>query len=353
MRVLVIADTDLDGTGAAAIITKYHRLFAKRSKMPPFRMQERDVVEVYFPDRVTLNREFENRKLIQSIHDKYDLIYLCDTGLNSPEGNKNLGEILAPKTIYFDHHATNLDRQQEYADRYKGFYIEEGARCTAKIAFDTLRHFLTVDGTVNQLKEFKKLQKFALLVNDLDLWYRKILRSTELADYEAIVGPEKGYAAWLEIAENPDSNTADMVEVLETVKKQKERSLALARATLVKHKGYKTPFHTCLVDDWASWVSGEICPKTGMLAMFDISRKSLSFRVGSKYIGTEWHDAKEPKPNCLHFAEVLGGGGHPQAAGVSTGEASPIFKELSRRLGELLLEVNDEGKKAKKTTRER
>lgn len=337
MKILIIADTDLDGTGAAAIITKYHQLFTRRSKLPPFRLQYLDEIETYFPDRVELNKKFEDTAWTDNIWYTYDLIYLCDTGLNTDKGNENLGKI-ASKVVYFDHHETNLERQRPYIDRYHGFYVEEGGRCTSKMAYDVLLGILLGSAFPEKVKQFQKLQKFALLVNDHDLFYRNIARSADLADYEAVVGPEKGYEVFLQICENPDANIDDMAEVLEEVAKEKRRSLSLARATLVKHKGYKTPFHTCFVDDWASWVSGEICPKTGMLAMFDLSRKSLSFRVGPKFIGTEWQRSTEPKPNCLHFAEPLGGGGHPQAAGVSTGEASPVFKQLSRRLGEILLE---------------
>lgn len=340
MRVLIIADTDLDGTGAAAIITKYHQLFNTRSKMPPFKVQERDTLKVYFPDRVELNKQFENTEWVDQVFGTYDLIYLCDTGLDSDLGNKNLGRI-ASKVVYFDHHETNLQRQEQFIDQYKGFHVEEGPSCTAKIAYDTL--YAQLRGSDPEKAErFRKLKKFSLLVNDLDMWYRRMLRSTELADYVAIVGPLRGYEAWVEIAESPDVTTPDMAEVLARVAKEKKQSLALAQATLVKHKGYKTPFHTCLVDDWASWVAGEICPKTGMIAMFDIRRKSLSFRVGPKYVGMEWHKTKGTKPNCLDFAQPLGGGGHPQAAGVSTGEASPVFKQLSRRLGEILLEDYNE-----------
>lgn len=344
MRVLIIADTDLDGTGAAAIITKYHELFKTQRHMFAA-IVPRDEVDTYFPDRVELNKRFEDSEWVQSIFFKYDLVYICDTGLNTDEGNANLANILAPKVVYFDHHATNLERQRHYADRYKGFHIEEGPSCTAKIAYDTLvAHLESTNRNEKDIRQFKRLKKFSLLVNDLDLWYRKMLRSTELADYEAVVGPERGYAAWMEIAENPDVNTDDMSSVLEKVAKQKRQSLALAHATLVKHKGYKTPFHTCFVDDWASWVAGEICPKTGMIAMFDVRRKSLSFRVGPKYIGMEWHKATGTKPDCLDFAEPLGGGGHPQAAGVSTGECSPLFKQLSACLGELLLETYNDGR---------
>ena len=77
---------------------------------------------------------------------------------------------------------------------------------------------------------------------------------------------------------------------------------------------------------------------TGLIAMFDVRRKNLGFRVGPRYLGTAWHKAKGTKPDCLDFAEPWGGGGHPQAAGISTGEASPIFKQLSEKLGEILLE---------------
>lgn len=342
MKVFIIADTDLDGTGAATIITKYHQLFQTKSHSiwRPFGVQPRDEIEVYFPDRVELNQKFEDSRWVDEIWNSYDLIYLCDTGLNTDIGNENLGRI-ASKVIYFDHHSTNLERQYNYADRYKGFHVEEGSSCTAKIAYDTLFADLQADSCrcpPDKAIQFRKLKKFSLLVNDLDLWYRTMPRSTELADYEAMVGPYKGYETFLQICENPDENPYHMQEVLNKVSAEKNRSLSLAKATLVKHKGYKVPFHTCIVDGWASWVAGEVCPKTGLLAMLDTSTKALSFRVGSKYAGTAWHDAKQPKPNCLEFAEPLGGGGHPQAAGVSTGEASPIFKQLSQRLGEILLE---------------
>lgn len=343
MRVLVIADTDLDGTGAATIITKYHELFSRRSLFTPWKI-EKDTVEIHFPNRVQLNEEFANEKWIRHIDNKYDLIYLCDTGLNTREGNINLGTVLAPKTIYFDHHETNLKNQEDYKDRYKGFYVEEGERCTAKIAYDTLAELLGRETADNQpegqarYKKFREFKKFAGLVNDLDMWYRMFPRSSELGEYIAVVGAEKAYPRMLKIAATPDQNVDDMEEVLSRVASEKSRSLELAKSTLVKHKGYKTPFHTCMVDDWASWVAGEICPPSGMIAMFDVRYKTLSFRVGPKYIGMEWHKAKGKKPNCLDFAEPLGGGGHPQAAGVSTAEACAIFKKLSQRLGELLLE---------------
>lgn len=343
MRILVIADTDLDGTGAATIITKYHELFDRRSLLKPWKV-EKDIVEIHFPSRTQLNEEFANEEWVRHVDAKYNLVYLCDTGLNTEAGNKHLGEILAFKTIYFDHHETNLQNQEAYRDNYKGFYVEEGERCTAKIAYDTLASTLAHETSAHRLEsrdrysKFRELKKFAGLVNDLDMWYRMFPRSSELGEYVAVVGAANAYPCMLKIATTPDVNVDDMEEVLSKVAADKARSLELAQATLIKHKGYKTPFHTCMVDDWASWVAGEICPVSGMIAMFDVRHKTLSFRVGSKYVGTEWHKAKGKKPNCLDFVIPLGGGGHPQAAGVSTAESCAVFKKLSQRLGEILLE---------------
>ena len=36
----------------------------------------------------------------------------------------------------WNHHQTNYDRQEPYIKNYKGFYVKEGARCTAKITYD-------------------------------------------------------------------------------------------------------------------------------------------------------------------------------------------------------------------------
>jgi oligoribonuclease NrnB/cAMP/cGMP phosphodiesterase (DHH superfamily) len=341
MRILVIADQDLDGTGSATIITKYWDLFASRSPMPPFKLRSEHSVECSFPHRSELNGNFENEKWVQDKFEAYDRIYICDTAPNSEKANRNIGTILAPKVVYFDHHATNLKRLLPYKENFLSFNIEEGERCSAKITFDTLYAELS-ESNPDKAEEFQGLRKFSLLVNDLDMWYRKMPRSTELADFVAVAGPVAAYTELQEICYTPDTSTPVMLPVLEKISKAKNSSLSLAQATLVKHGGYIAPFYTCLVDDWASWVAGELVASNGVIASFDVARKSLSFRVGPDYSGTEWHRAPEPKPNCLDFAEPLGGGGHPQAAGVSTGESSPIFKQLSQRLGEILLETYNE-----------
>jgi len=337
-KVLIVADTDLDGTGSAVIITKFYEMFYG-SKIP---FKKGTKIDAVFPSRKALDDYFSDSEWCEKIKAQYDHIYLCDTAPNNLEGCKNIGTILAPKMTIFDHHSTNLDRLQPYINNFTdasgwgGFNIIEGERCSARITFDVLRECSRGSDKFNVFK------KFAELVNDHDLWHRMLPRSTELADYVATVGAETAYHTFLRIADEPDMNVEDMEEVIGSVDKAKQSSLALAQATLVKHKGYKSPFYTCLVDDWASWVGSEVVAKTGLVAMFDIKRGSLSFRVGAKYRGTSWHKAKGTKPNALDFAEPLGGGGHPQAAGVGTGEASPIFKQLSEKLGELLLETYNE-----------
>lgn len=341
MRVLVIADQDLDGTGSATIITKYWDLFAARSAMPPFKVKRDVFVDCSFPHRSELNEMFEDEDWVRHKLEHYEKIYICDTAPNSEQAIRNIGTLLAPKVIYFDHHATNLKRLLPYKNNFLSFNIEEGERCSAKITFDTLYAELS-ESHPDKAEEFKGLRKFALLVNDLDMWYRKMPRSTELADFVAVAGPVAAYMELQEICYTPDTNTLVMIPILEKISTAKRNSLSLAQATLVKHEGYKAPFYTCMADDWSSWVAGELAPSNGIIAMFDLARKSLSFRVGPDYVGMEWHRAEEPKPNCLDFAELLGGGGHPQAAGVSTGEASPIFKQLSERFGEILLETYNE-----------
>jgi len=337
-KVLIVADTDLDGTGSAVLITKFYEMFYS-SKIP---FKKGHQIDVQFPDRRDLDVVFHEDSCKKMV-EYYDHIYLCDTAPNDLGACKNIGTILAPKMTIFDHHSTNLDRLQPYAKNFTdrnggGLHIIEGERCSAKIAFDTLKGTLYREPAA----QYNVYKKFAGLVNDLDLWYRKFPRSTELADYVAVVGAEAAYPVLLQVADNPDKSVGDMEKVINSVNKAKRQSLGLAHATLVKHKGYKSPFYTCLVDDWASWVGSEVVAATGLVAMFDIRRKSLSFRVGARYTGTAWHKAKGKKPNALDFAELLGGGGHPQAAGVSTGEASPIFKQLSERLGEILLETYNE-----------
>lgn len=341
MRILVIADSDLDGTGSATIVTKYHELFTERSWKSFFRSKPRDTVYASFPDRLWLNTKFEDPVWVRKCVEYYDLIYICDIGVSTEKANKNLGQIMAPKVVYFDHHSTTLDKQSSYIDNYKSFNVIEGSRCSANIAYDILHEQLIELNREDLVGRFKKLYSFSFLVNDLDMWHRTVKRSTELGDYVASVGARPAYETLLSVCEAPYKNIGNMSDTLQKVASQKEHSLSLAKATLVKHKGYKTPFHTCIVNDWASWVAGELCPKTGMLGMFDVKKASLSFRVGPNYIGDLWHSAKEPKPNCLDFAERLGGGGHPQAAGAGIGCLAPSLKHFSSQVGELLLEIHN------------
>lgn len=342
MDILVIADTDIDGTGTATIIRWYYqsKYFISLPR-----------IKVWFPDRTVLNERFSDETWVrQTAHDN-DLIYLCDTGPNSEDGNKLLGEILAPQTIYFDHHQTNYDRQEPYIKNYKGFYVKEGARCTAKIAFDTFlkefddpRSFIAT----RHYRKFVKIKEFAQLVNDLDMWIRKYPRSTELGDVVDALGPYGAHEEFNKICLAPGTNTEKMREGITQVRYRKEASLALGKATLVKHRNYKVPFYTAVIDGFQSEVASELVHPRGMIACFNIDTKSISLRIGSEYSGMKY--SRNTKINCLDFAELFGGGGHPQAAGISPPEATKVLKVLSRELGRYLLEEEKNERRSKRGT---
>ncbi len=337
MKVLIITDTDLDGVCSAVVISKFHEIFDK-----PGWFEQKPQIDVRFPSRVSLNELFGSEAWCHAQLRDYDKIYLCDTCPDSEEACRNIGTVLARKLVVFDHHATTIERLGPYKDLFRrarftaaAFNVFEDGRCSAKIAFDTIWKSLPPN-----LAEKLSVAVCRLvdLTNDIDMWHRKFPRSTELADYVCAVGPDKAYPIIQRMAADPDEDVADLPIVLAAVEESRQKSLALAKATLVKHEGYKKPFCTCLVDDHASWVGSEVVANTGIVAMFDINGKTLHFRLGPRFTGTAWHKAKGKKPDCLDFAVPLGGGGHHHAAGVSTNEALPIFKELSRHLGELLLE---------------
>lgn len=340
MDILIIADTDIDGTGAATIIRWYYQ-----SK----HLFWRPKIKVWFPDRTVLNERFADETWVRGAAHDNDLIYLCDTGPNSEEGNRFLGEILAPQTIYFDHHQTNYDRQEPYIKNYKGFFVKEGARCTAKIAFDTfLKEFDVPHSFIatRRYRKFVKIKEFAQLVNDIDMWIRKYPRSTELNDVVDALGPYKAHEEFNKICLAPGTNTETMREGITQVRYKKEASLALGKATLVKHRSYKVPFYTAVIDGFQSEVASELVHPRGMIACFNIDTKAISFRIGSEYSGMKYN--RNTKINCLDFAELFGGGGHPQAAGISPTEATNILKVLSRELGRYLLEEEKNGRQPKR-----
>lgn len=330
--ILIIADTDIDGAGAATIIRWYYQ---SKYLFPILRPK----IKTWFPERTILNEKFCDEAWVRSVAHDNDLIYLCDTGLNSDIGNKNLGEILARKTIYFDHHQTNYDRQEEYIKDYKGFYVKEGARCTAKITFDTFLKEFDVPNSflaTRRYRKFIKIKEFAQLVNDIDMWIRKYPRSTELADVVSILGPARAYEEFINICLNPGINTDIIKDAIISVRYKKNISLELGKATLVKHRNYKVPFYTAIINGFQSEVASDLVHPKGMIACYNIDTNTISFRVGSDYSGMKY--SRNTKINCLDFAELFGGGGHRVAAGISPKEITQILKIMSKEMGHFLLE---------------
>ncbi len=329
MKILIIADTDLDGTGTAAIIKWYYQC---KSFWKP-------KVDVCFPDRGELNENFADPNWATRIYKKYDLIYLCDTGLDSEEANKYLGTILAPKTIYFDHHESNFKRQEEYVKNFKGFYVKEGARCSAKIAYDVLLKEFEDPGSIwktRKWRDFQKIKEFAHLVNDYDMWIRKYIRSTQLADVVTEIGPYDAHEEFVKICLKPNEDSDITFKAWQRAKFTKDKSRELGEATLVKHRNYKVPFYTAIIDGYQSEVGSDLVHSRGMIAVFNIRTKSVSFRIGSDFSGMKY--SRNKTLDCLDFAELFGGGGHPMAAGVGPANTEVILKEMARSMGHFLLE---------------
>ncbi len=311
MRVLVIADTDLDGAGSAAIIDLYHKITGNTP------------VSVYFPNRIKLNAQFKNDKVVKKWAIDYDLIYLCDTGLEGPEGNRNLGKILGPKTIYFDHHQTNYEGSKIYADNFLGYHVIEGDRCTAKIAYDVLLKSLSPGS--EDYQRFEEAAEFAMLINDLDLWILEHGRSTDLGDVVSVIGPDHAFMELGKCVTDPYHNSDIMYEAIETARSRKFKSLQLARETLIKHKGYKAPLYTGVCRGYASEVSHKLVHNKGLIILYDINNGFMRVRRGN-------HAAENI--SCLDFATMFGGGGHPFAAGFP---ASKILKQMSQTMGQYMI----------------
>ncbi len=340
MKILIIGDFDLDGTGAATVIKWYHQC---NSFLKP-------KIDVLFPDRKELNDNFSDPDWVTRIYKKYDLVYLCDTGLNTEEGNKYLGTILAPKIIYFDHHETNLKNQEEYVKNFKGFYVKEGARCTAKIAYDVLLKEFEDPGSVwktRKYNKFLKIKEFAHLVNDFDMWIRKYPRSTQLSDVVTELGPRVAHEELVKICLTPNEDTDLTAKAWKRSENFKNISRELGRDTLVKHRNYKVPFYSAVIDGYQSEVGSDLVHPRGMIALFNIKTKTISLRIGADYSGMKY--GRNKTINCLDFAELFGGGGHPMAAGIGSTGSNLILKEMSRTMGQFLLEEEKNERSRKRT----
>ncbi|KKK95188.1 hypothetical protein LCGC14_2675320 [marine sediment metagenome] len=345
MGILIIGDTDIDGTGAATIIRWYYQ---SKYLFP----QLRPKIKVWFPERTVLNERFADATWVRSVFHDNDLIYLCDTGPNSEEGNRNLGEILAPKTIYFDHHQSNYDRQEKYIKNFKGFYVKEGARCTAKITFDTFLKEFDVPHSflaTRRYRRFVRIKEFAQLINDIDLWIRKYPRSTELNDVVNALGPMRAYEEFNKICLTPGTNTEVTKDAIAAVRHKKKASLELGQATLVKHRNYKVPFYTAIINGFRTEVASELVHPKGMIACYNLDANTISFRIGSDYSGMKY--SRNTTLSCLDFAEIFGGGGHPYAAGISPSEAFKVLKVMSKEMGRFLLEEEKNDRESKRGSR--
>lgn len=330
MRILVVADSDIDGTGAATIVWWYYECSTGRLSRPR--------IDFSFPYREKLNEMAENTLEMERIAKQYDLIYLCDTGVNSPKANENLGYSWAPKTIYIDHHETNVVRQERFKDRYVGFHVVEGSRCSAKIAYDVLYRELSLKNE-KKAEKFAQIKEFADLVNDIDMWVRDYPRSSELADFvDAVKDKQLAFENLKQICLSPNKNTDFMFETLVRVNEEKMQSIALARNTLVKHEGYKCPFYTAFVDGYQSEAAAEVVHPKGIVAVYNIRSGTLSLRLGRELSGMKFYKHGD-NISCLEFAELFGGGGHPQAAGISKKEMTPLLKAMSKALGAFMLEA--------------
>jgi oligoribonuclease NrnB/cAMP/cGMP phosphodiesterase (DHH superfamily) len=316
MKVLVIADRDLDGSGSAAIINLYHKVTGDTP------------VTVQFPMRNNLNAQFKDANAVKKLAIDYDLIYLCDTGVDSSEGIRNLTRILGPKLIYFDHHQTNYEGTKANADNFLGYHVIEGDRCTAKIAFDVLLESLSPPSSCDEQLEFKEAAEFAMLVNDLDMWIRNYERSSELGDIVAVLGPDHAYLEFEECVTNAYHNSEIMQEAIETARMRKFKSLQLAKETLVKHKGYKAPLYTAICRGYGSEVSHKLVHDEGLIVLYDTTSGTMSLRRGDTV------NTKDSDVNCLDFANLFGGGGHPFAAGFP---AEKVLKQMSQVMGQYMI----------------
>ena len=104
---------------------------------------------------------------------------------------------------------------------------------------------------------------------------------------------------------------------------------------MVKHRNYKAPFYTAVIDGFKSEVGSALVHPKGMIAVFDIESRTVSFRIGSEFSGMKYN--RNTSLNCLDFAELFNGGGHPQAAGAMIdGQLDQVVPKVLSKARELL-----------------
>lgn len=295
MHIIHVTHTDLDGAGCAVLSAAAFR---------------NDTIDIYYEDYDTVNERLAN------ILDNgcFDALFITDISPREQGVIDRLNEIAKEKTIRLvDHHDTS-------SDRFVGMdwaRFTTGKQCGTLAFYDTLTAEFSYD--------ISTFQKFAVTVNDYDMWIKADYMSDQLNNLFQLMGMEKFVKRSLRFncAITDQVMYDDELKQAQLYGEYVDREVhSLLRKAFIIHPDkdtsavivYSEHFASQLGEEARKWDAFKNCD---CIAVIGMNKKMVSFRsIRSDF-------------NVGLYAKCFGGGGNPKTAGLSFKDFKTLYFALN------------------------
>jgi oligoribonuclease NrnB/cAMP/cGMP phosphodiesterase (DHH superfamily) len=294
LHIIHVTHGDLDGVGCEVL---------SRAAYPM------DTMDVYNEEYDTVNERLAH--IIENCC--FDILFITDISPRDEKVIAALNELSETKTIRLvDHHDTS-------ADRFAGM---DWAKFTTGKQCGTLAFFDTLSNEFN--KDLSRYAKFALLVNDYDLWIKANPMSDKLNSLLSFYGKRRFVSRSL----NHEYETEQYVM---TVDEHKHASLyeqysdSLVYEAVAKARQVNTMDHKNIVVVYADKHASQIGECVRQDKRFKDCHCTAIVNMANKMVSLRSID---PDFNVGLFAKSRGGGGNPKTAGFSFSDTKPLYFAL-------------------------
>lgn len=309
---VVIADSDADGLGCAALIREAHDDIAPPAIDPTETIDIPDGDVALVPAKPHSLTDAQQR--VTEYAPEGVTVYLCDLCPDRDSDIEPLPDLVAhaSEVYWFDHHQWG----KEYERRVREADVElivgdSDEECSTDVALRGLDHPFD-----------PRFEELAAVTRDHDLWIRDDSRSGDLADFANWVAPET-YVATVRV------HGVDLPEPVQSyikerrIEKQRLIEQAVERAEM-RDIEIRTATETEAAEDSSSTTTDESreitvgitygrCSQNEVAEM--LREKGADAAVIVKPSGSASIRGTETFKRCHEVAAGVGGGGHPKASG--------------------------------------
>ena len=319
--VVAITDNDADGLGTMAVIERAHgpsNVTHIESGHSNGVMKPAKAMNFVLEQKESSNGEWP-------VQDVY-ITDLCLDTEDFDEYERLIDSLSEHHTVHvYDHHQweqDTLDRLQEVADDVDVRQEEEV--CATDITVDALREQISQQGD----DVLERIEDFAAVTRDNDLWIKDDPRSDNLSDFAFWAEDAATYIETVREYGADIMQDDDVAQLIRTEREEKQRRIELAVDNADWYAFHKQEGNV----RYEEWGGIEDTTATVALAYGDVYASAVGNQLTNDNedgLGADlaviiqpWNKvslrAHERFPLCSEIASLLGGGGHPTAAGCTT-----------------------------------